>query len=241
MPNRFGRSCPIWFITWCVLWQWKAQSPGLSAMDHHPMHLHGYAFHITETDGGAIPESAREPHTTVLVPVGSTRTIEFVADAPGDWAFHCHMTHHVMNQMGHDLPNMIGVDARGLDEKARRVLPDYMTMGQAGMGDMAEMGMAVPANSIPMVGGRGPRDYITMGGMFTILKVRESLEGYEDPGGYENPPGTEAALASAEALRASGIAADGSGAPLAPGAARESVAPVKPAAPMGGHEHHGVR
>jgi FtsP/CotA-like multicopper oxidase with cupredoxin domain len=213
----------------------------LSAMDHHPMHLHGYAFHITETDGGVIPESAREPHTTVLVPVGSTRTIEFVADAPGDWAFHCHMTHHVMNQMGHDLPNMIGVDARSLDEKARRVLPDYMTMGQAGMGDMAEMGMAVPANSIPMVGGHGPRDYITMGGMFTILKVRESLEGYEDPGWYENPPGTEAALASAEALRANGIAADGSGAPLAPGAARESVAPVKPAAPMGGHEHHGVR
>ena len=58
----------------------------LSAMSHHPIHLHGYHFKITETDGGRIAESAQWPETTVLVPVGSTRTIEFVADAPGDWA-----------------------------------------------------------------------------------------------------------------------------------------------------------
>jgi FtsP/CotA-like multicopper oxidase with cupredoxin domain len=44
----------------------------LSAIDHHPIHLHGYAFTITETDGGAIPASARHPDTTVLVPTGST-------------------------------------------------------------------------------------------------------------------------------------------------------------------------
>ena len=55
----------------------------LSAMDHHPIHLHGYQFRITETDGGAIPLSAQWPETTVLVPVGSTRTVEFVADEPG--------------------------------------------------------------------------------------------------------------------------------------------------------------
>ena len=55
--------------------------------------------------------------------VGSTRDIEFVADEPGDWAFHCHMTHHVMNQMGHDFPNMIGMDPRGLDEKIRPLCP----------------------------------------------------------------------------------------------------------------------
>ena len=84
----------------------------LSAMDHHPIHLHGYQFRVTATDGGEIPESAQQLETTVLVPVGSTRTIEFVANEPGDWAMHCHMTHHVMNQMGHGLPNVIGVDAR---------------------------------------------------------------------------------------------------------------------------------
>jgi manganese oxidase len=69
----------------------------LSAMSHHPIHLHGYKFLITGTDGGRIAESAQWPETTVLVPVGSSRDIEFVADAPGDWALHCHMTHHLMN------------------------------------------------------------------------------------------------------------------------------------------------
>jgi len=54
----------------------------------------------------------------VLVPVGATRDIEFVADAPGDWALHCHMTHHLMNQMGHDMPNMIGVEPGTLDQRA---------------------------------------------------------------------------------------------------------------------------
>ena len=55
----------------------------------------------------------------MLVPVGTTRDIEFIADAPGDWAMHCHMTHHVMNQMGHDIPNLIGMKPGGLDEKVR--------------------------------------------------------------------------------------------------------------------------
>ncbi|WP_239014075.1 multicopper oxidase family protein [Archangium violaceum] len=170
----------------------------LSPMDHHPIHLHGYQFRITETDGGVIPESARQPETTVLVPVGSTRTVEFVADEPGDWAMHCHMTHHVMNQMGHGMPNLIGVKPGDFDEKVRQLLPNYMTMGQAGMGDMEEMGMPVPANSIPMVGGHGRYGGITMGGMFTVLKVRDRLDSYADPGWYENPANTQA-LAAAEA------------------------------------------
>ena len=177
----------------------------LSPMDHHPMHLHGYQFLITETDGGRLPESAQWPETTVLVPVGSTRTVEFVADAPGDWAFHCHMTHHVMNQMGHQFPNMIGVKPGAIDRKVQPVLPEYMTMGQSGMGEMAEMGMRVPENSIPMVGGPGKHDYITMGGMFTVLKVRDGIRSYADPGWYENPPGTLASLATAGDLSRNGI------------------------------------
>jgi hypothetical protein len=178
----------------------------LSAMDHHPIHLHGYSFRIVATDGGDLPESAQWPETTVLVPVGSTRTIEFVADAPGDWAMHCHMTHHVMNQMGHEIPNMVGIDPSGLDAKVRSLLPAYMTMGHDGMGEHGvhiEAGHhPVPRNSIPMVGGRGPFDYITMGGMFTILKVREGLTSYADPGWYQNPPGTVADLASPQELKA---------------------------------------
>jgi FtsP/CotA-like multicopper oxidase with cupredoxin domain len=178
----------------------------LSAMDHHPIHLHGHHFKVVATDGGQIPLSAQLPESTVLVPVGATRDIEFIADAPGDWPLHCHMTHHVMNQMGHDIPNMIGVKPGNLDKKVRPLLPGYMTMGQDGMGDMGDMGMRVPANSIPMVGGEGPFGYITMGGMFTIVKVREQLADRDtDPGWYANPPGTVADKASADELRRDGI------------------------------------
>jgi FtsP/CotA-like multicopper oxidase with cupredoxin domain len=177
----------------------------LGAMDHHPIHLHGYQFKITETDGGEIAESAQWPETTVLVPTGTTRTIEFVANEPGDWAMHCHMTHHVMNQMGHGLPNVIGVEPGKLDEHVRKVVPGYMTMGQTGMGDMADMGMAVPPNTIPMLGGKGKHDVITMGGMFTILKVRESLKGYADPGWYDMPKDTLATRAVASDMNRDGI------------------------------------
>lgn len=179
----------------------------LSAMDHHPIHLHGHYFKIVATDGGAIPLSAQWPETTVLVPTGSTRDVELVADAPGDWAMHCHMTHHVMNQMGHGTPNMIGVKQGKLDAKVQKLLPGYMTMGQDGMGDMGAMGMPVPKNSIAMVGARGPFDYITMGGMFTVLKVREVLKSYEDPGWYRQPEGTRAVAAAAAELARDGIKA----------------------------------
>ncbi|HEX8536390.1 MAG TPA: copper oxidase [Cystobacter sp.] len=177
----------------------------LGPMDHHPIHLHGYQFRITETDGGRVPESAQWTDTTVLVPVGSTRGIEFVADEPGDWAMHCHMTHHVMNQMGHGMPNLIGLKPEGFDEKVRELLPDYMTMGHTGMGEMEDMGMAVPSNSIPMVGGKGRYGGITMGGMFTVLKVREQLEGYGDPGWYDNPVSTLASNADKADLLRDGI------------------------------------
>jgi len=176
----------------------------LGPMDHHPVHLHGHAFRIVETDGGAIPESAQWPETTVLVPAGSTRTIEFVAK-PGDWALHCHMTHHAMNQMGHGFPNMIGMDGAEVDRRMRSIMPGLMIMGQSGMGDMQDANMPVPENSIPMVGGHGPYGAITMGGMFTILKVREQLASYEDPGWYDPPLGTVAVRASDAELRADGI------------------------------------
>ncbi len=177
----------------------------LGPMDHHPIHLHGYYFKVVGTDGGRIPTAAQWPQTTVLVPTGSTREVELVTDEPGDWAMHCHMTHHVMNQMGHELPNMIDVRPGDVDAKARAVMPGYMTMGQHGMGDMATMGMAVPDNSIPMVGAKGPHDYITMGGMFTVVKVRDELDTYDDPGWYENPPGTQADVATPEDLARDGI------------------------------------
>ena len=177
----------------------------LSAMDHHSIHLHGFAFKVTGTDGGPIPEAAQWPETTVLVPVGSVRTVEFVADAPGDWAMHCHMTHHGMNQMGHARPSLLGADAKRLDKAVGDLVPGYMTMGQDGMGEMAKMGMPVPPNSIPMVGRDGPFGYIDMGGMFTLVKVREEPERSDPQGWYQHPDGSVARPASAQELAGDGI------------------------------------
>jgi FtsP/CotA-like multicopper oxidase with cupredoxin domain len=177
----------------------------LGPMDHHPIHLHGHAFSLVATDGGPVPAAARLPETTVLVPVGTTRTVEFIADNPGDWPLHCHMTHHVMNQMGHDVPNLIGIDTRGLDDKLGRVAPGYMTMGASGMAEMSTMKMEQPTNSISMLPGQGPYGVIDMGGMFTILKVRDKLAGNADPGWYQPPAGTVAVEATAAELARDGI------------------------------------
>jgi manganese oxidase len=179
----------------------------LSAMDHHPMHLHGHRFLVTTTDGGEIPESARWPETTLLIAVGQTRTIEFTADANGDWPLHCHMTHHGMNQMGHQASNLTGINTDGLGEKMRALVPGYMVMGADGTGDMGEMGMPVPKNSLPMVGVQGQFDYITMGGMFTLLKVRDEIPADgSDPGWYQNPAGTVSEIAVENDLKRDGIA-----------------------------------
>ena len=178
----------------------------LGPMDHHPIHLHGYNFKVVEQGGTPVPESAQQYDDTVLVPVGSTRAIEFMADAPGDWALHCHMTHHTMNQMGHNALNLIGVNTDKIDSKVSSgLIPGFMNMGQDGMGDMGDMMMDVPKNSIPMLGGKGQYGPITMGGMFTILKVRPDLTSYDDPGWYKHPAGTLASLAAEDDLKRDGI------------------------------------
>ncbi|MCA9682291.1 MAG: multicopper oxidase domain-containing protein [Myxococcales bacterium] len=177
----------------------------LNPMDHHPIHLHGVSFEVTETDGGYVQPSARRPETTVLMPVGSVRVIEFVYEQPGDWAMHCHMTHHVMTQMGHGLPPMVGVDTDTLDRRMARVEPRYMSMGTKGMGGMGDMDMPIPPNSLPMRGGPGPFASIDMGGMFTILKVRDNPQAADVEGWYQNPPGTVASLADPARMAADGI------------------------------------
>lgn len=68
-------------------------------MDHHPIHLHGHQFVVTGTEAGRQPESTWGPQNTVLVGVAQARDIEFVAKYPGDWMLHCHLPHHMMNQM----------------------------------------------------------------------------------------------------------------------------------------------
>src|SRR5437870_6453433 len=68
-------------------------------MDHHPIHLHGHTFVVTGSEGGRQPKTTWAPGNTVLVGVAQARDIEFVANNPGDWMLHCHLPHHMMNQM----------------------------------------------------------------------------------------------------------------------------------------------
>jgi FtsP/CotA-like multicopper oxidase with cupredoxin domain len=167
---------------------------GNLTMTNHPIHIHGHNFSVTCTDGGWVQKSAQWPETTVDMPIGALRAVEFVADAPGDWAFHCHKSHHVMNAMGHGVPTMIGVDHRGVAEKINKLLPDYMVMGERGMAEMGDMEMPLPDNTLPMMTGRGPFGPLEMGGMFTVVKIREGLarSDYKDPGWYEQPKGSAA-------------------------------------------------
>lgn len=211
----------------------------LSQMSHHPIHLHGHTFDVTATEGGRIPEGEQWPETTVLVPTGAVREIEFVADNPGDWAFHCHMLHHVMNQMGHPDPNEVGVDAERLDEVIRPSLPEFRAMGQAGMAGMAEHAprfeetaypqadrpepaphenhthqehderpheMELPNNSVAMKVTEGPFGPIEMGGMFTVVMVRDRLpERPEQIEWYDHPDDTVAREATDQELQRDGI------------------------------------
>ncbi len=192
------------------LWTWNSRAfPGIDpfvvrmgdrvrirmgnlTMTNHPIHMHGYDFEVTCTDGGWVPKSARWPEVTVDMAVGQMRAYEFDAIYPGDWAIHCHKSHHTMGPMGHDVPTMIGVDHRGVAEKILKLVPDYMSMGDKGMADMGEMQMPIPDNTLPMMTGQGPFGAIEMGGMFTTVKVREGLarDDYRDPGWYDHPKGT---------------------------------------------------
>ena len=202
---------------------------GNLSMTNHPFHIHGHRFEVAGTDGGWVPKTARWPEVTVDVGVGQMRAVEFVADNPGDWPFHCHKSHHTMNAMGHDVPNLIGVDHRGVARKINDLVPGYMVMGDRG-GSMGGMKMPLPENTLPMMDGKGPFGEIEMGGMFTTIKVREGLArgDYRDPGWYAHPKGTVAAEwdgPAPEPLRAPAVA-------TAPG---EPVAKVKRGQGHGGH------
>jgi FtsP/CotA-like multicopper oxidase with cupredoxin domain len=169
---------------------------GNLSMHDHPMHLHGFRFYVTGGDGGRWPRHSWHPEVTALVAVGQTRDLEFVADVNGDWAFHCHKAHHTMNAMGHDIPNPLGVKQQDLAERIREVIPGYMAMGEHGMAEHqvhTDMGhMEGPENTMPMMMGEGPFGKLEMGGMFTVVKVRDELpKDGSDPGWYQHPRGTQ--------------------------------------------------
>jgi manganese oxidase len=90
--------------------------------------------------------------------------------------------------------NFIGVQMRDLSRAISRLVPDYHAMGSAGMADMGSMEHPMPGNTLPMMTGFGQYGPIEMGGMFTVVKVREGLapNDYSDPAPYQHPAGTVA-------------------------------------------------
>jgi FtsP/CotA-like multicopper oxidase with cupredoxin domain len=168
---------------------------GNLSMTNHPVHIHGHHFSVTGTDGGWIPDFARWPEATIDVPVGTIRACEFIASNPGDWPLHCHKSHHTMNAMGHNVRNFIGTALKGeLTQAVRKLAPGYMPMGSSGMASMAGMEMPAPSNTLPMMTGTGQFGPAEMGGMFTLVKIRDGLAAndYRDPGLYQHPQGTVA-------------------------------------------------
>jgi FtsP/CotA-like multicopper oxidase with cupredoxin domain len=167
---------------------------GNLTMTNHPIHLHGHEFQVTGTDGGPTPRATRRYEVTEDIAVGQMRQLDFIADEEGDWAVHCHKSHHTMNAMGHDVPTMIGVEQADLARKISDLVPGYMEMGSHGMDEMSTMRMPLPANTLPMMMGEGPFGALGMGGMFSVVKVRRNQKrgDYTDPGWFKHPPGTVA-------------------------------------------------
>ncbi len=215
---------------------------GNLTMTNHPIHLHGHEFLITGTDGGPTPKSTRQYEVTADIAVGQMRQMDFLADEEGDWAFHCHKSHHTMNAMGHDVPTMIGVDHRGVAKQITQLIPDYMVMGERGMKDMTEMEMPLPDNTAAMMTGTGPFGAVGMGGMFSVVKVRKGqLRGdYSDPGWYQHPPGTVAYEFTGALPDPARFKADASPGPGSmPAMAKPSKdVEVKARKPAGGHSGH---
>lgn len=203
---------------------------GNLTMTNHPIHMHGYHFEVTCTDGGWVRPEARWPEVSIDIPVGAMRAYEFVATDEGDWALHCHKSHHTMNAMGHDVRNFIGVRKRDLVKSVRRFAPDYMAMGSAGMADMGEMEMPLPANTLPMMGGFGQFGAMEMGGMFTVLKVRDGLarDNYADPGWFKHPAGTVSYEVEAPPVAVR---------KTEPATSKKSGVEVKVVKPAGNHKH----
>ncbi len=80
------------------------QRVSLGFMNHsmmaHPMHLHGHHFQVVGINGRRFAGAIRD---TVLVPPMGTVTVEFDADNPGRWLYHCHNLYHMAAGMMSEL------------------------------------------------------------------------------------------------------------------------------------------
>jgi len=138
-------------------------------MDHHPIHLHGHTFVVTGTEGGRQPKTTWGPKNTVLVGVAEAADVDFVANNPGDWMIHCHLPHHMMNQMS----SVVGPMTRGSNG-----MPAGLGM-EEGMGILRE-GHATSEDKGPSLGrGMGvgsTRDQTLGNGPLSAPQAKHSMD-----------------------------------------------------------------
>jgi len=144
-------------------------------MDHHPIHVHGHTVAITGTEGGRQPKATWGPKNTVLVGVAEAYDVEFVANNPGDWMVHCHLPHHMMNQMS----SLVGPMTRGSGG-----MPAGLSM-EEGMGILRD-GNATSEKNGPSVGrgmGVGSTHEQAMGnGPLSADQAAQSMPGMQHEG-----------------------------------------------------------
>jgi CopA family copper-resistance protein len=83
-------------------------------MMSHPIHLHGMFFDVVTQAG---PRKPRK-HTITVKP-GDKFSVDVTADAPGDWAFHCHLLYHMAAGMMRIVRVAGGPDAAHEDHDGR--------------------------------------------------------------------------------------------------------------------------
>ena len=157
----------------------------LSAMDHHPMHLHGHTFWVTGTEGGRIPESAWIPTNNVLVGVGQSKDVEFIANNPGDWMIHCHILHHMMNHMVSMVGPMAGMNSDKNEHSG--AMPEMrgsaLASGELGAGLKPSLGPTISNDRAVMTGMRPsdmPAKFKVPGYPQDMMDMREMMMSPED-------------------------------------------------------------
>ena len=165
---------------------------GNLTMTNHPIHMHGYHFEVTCTDGGWVPAEralagGHDRHSGRRD--ARLRVRRRRAGRLGDPLPQVASHHECHGPRREDLHRRAAsaISPRPI----RKLVPDYMAMGSAGMAEMGEMEMPMPDNTLPMMTGFGQFGPMEMGGMFSVVKVREGLarDDYNDPGWYKHPAG----------------------------------------------------
>jgi FtsP/CotA-like multicopper oxidase with cupredoxin domain len=154
-----------------------------SPMQHHPIHFHGHTFWLTGTEGGRIPHNAWIPRNNTLVGVAMGQDFEFIANNPGDWIFHCHMVHHMMNHMVRQVGPRIR-RGQGIDEYVSMMpdrpdpidildQPQFKTPGYPQDMQGMSMDMGAMMKEMDKREARGMRKGWTSGvhGLMTVLRV----------------------------------------------------------------------